>query len=298
MRTPVDMRKSPARRDDVQVGDDAMRSVDESSEDSIDEGSYGTGKYTGANDGVGWFHAKITVGSSIHWANNYKIQAMMFLIFICGVATTIVFADNSINASVGLLAGSVITLLSCASVVYTFLTRPTWRKHPNPIIFFRSLCDIGLVSVLLISELYKCAKGDCSQSLTGASCSSTAALTQFFLWSSESWFFVMAIDMLSSLQSPFTDYKRNVRRYHGYVWMTGECLTVCDTSPHACSADADFVFQHWRRPLFSFPSRTFPASLSLATAGPKVKARSAMVIARRQHQAADRATAILATCGS
>jgi hypothetical protein len=225
MNTPIELRKSPATgvRENLQTGGDPVRSADESSEGSIDDGSYEVGKYNTPNDGAGWFHAKITVGSSIHWANNYKIQAMMFLVFICGAVTTIVFADNTVDASVGLLAGGVITLLSCLSVCYTFLTRPTWRKHPNPIIFFRSLCDIGLVSVLLVTELYKCGSGSCSDTLSEESCSATAALTQFFIWSSESWFFVMAIDMLSSLQSPFTDYKRNVRRYHSYVWLTGTC---------------------------------------------------------------------------
>ncbi|RLN60152.1 hypothetical protein BBJ28_00014324, partial [Nothophytophthora sp. Chile5] len=195
-----------------------IRSVDESSEDSFDNGSYVTDKIRGGlNEDIGWFHAKIKVESSIHWANNYKIQVFMFLVFIGGAAVTIIFADNTANVSVGLVSGSVITLLCCSSVVYTFLTRPSWRKHPNPIIFFRSLCDISLVSVLLVTELYKCGKGECKEALTGTSCTATAALTQFFLWSSESWFFVMAIDMLSSLQSPFTDYKTNVRRYHVFV---------------------------------------------------------------------------------
>uniref|UniRef100_A0AAV1TCS6 Uncharacterized protein n=1 Tax=Peronospora matthiolae TaxID=2874970 RepID=A0AAV1TCS6_9STRA len=219
MKTPVEMK-------DYAANTKRVRSVDESSEDSIDNGSYVTDKIQGGlNEGIGWFHAKIKVENTIHWANNYKIQCCMFFIFICGAALTVAFADNDANASVGLVAGSLITLFCCSAVVYTFLTRPTWRKHPNPIIFFRSICDICLVAVLLITELYKCGSGDCSNSLTGASCTATAALTQFFLWTSESWFFVMAIDMLSSLQSPFTDYKSNVRRYHGFVWATG--LLTC-----------------------------------------------------------------------
>lgn len=223
MRTPVEARKSPA------VGGDGMRAVDEdgSSEASYDAGSSINDKIQAQNEGLGWFHAKIKVENSIQWANNYKIQSLMFLAMVAGVAVTIALSDNSAGASVGLLCGSAITIVSCSSVMYTFLTRPTWRKHPNPIIFFRSLCDMGLVIVLLVTELYKCGTGSCSTSLSGASCSATAGLTQLFLWSSESWFFVMAIDMLSSLQSPFTDFKSNMRRYHFFVWVTGTlCLRV------------------------------------------------------------------------
>ncbi|KAF1330101.1 Phosphatidylinositol4phosphate5kinase, partial [Globisporangium splendens] len=156
MQTPIETKKkTPAMPLDLQVGRDRL---DESSEDSYDNGSYLSEKIPGGmnGDGDGWFHAKIKVDNSIQWANNYKIQLMMFLMLIGGVAVTLVFANNSAEASVGLFCGSVITLISCSSVVYTFLTRPTWRKHPNPIIFFRSLCDIGLVSVLLVTELYKC----------------------------------------------------------------------------------------------------------------------------------------------
>ncbi|KAF4320995.1 hypothetical protein BBO99_00001591 [Phytophthora kernoviae] len=236
MKTPIESKKSPS-------GAKTMRSVDESSEDSFDNGSYITDKIQGGpNEGIGWFHAKIKVENSIHWANNYKIQVFMFLVFICGAATTIALADNDADVSVGLVCGSVITLLCCSSVVYTFLTRPTWRKHPNPIIFFRSICDICLVTVLLVTELYKCGKGDCTKALTGASCTGTAALTQFFLWTSESWFFVMAIDMLSSLQSPFTDYKGNVRRYHGFVWATGLITCILLVSIPDFAGESEFGY--------------------------------------------------------
>ncbi|KAH7477019.1 hypothetical protein PRIC1_001033 [Phytophthora ramorum] len=233
MKTPIELKR----------GSKQMRSVDESSEDSFDNGSYVTDKIQGGpNEGIGWFHAKIKVENTIHWANNYKIQTFMFFIFICGAALTVAFADNDAEASVGLVAGSVITLFCCSAVVYTFLTRPTWRKHPNPIIFFRSICDICLVAVLLITELYKCGNGDCSKTLTGASCTATAALTQFFLWTSESWFFVMAIDMLSSLQSPFTDYKTNVRRYHGFVWATGLITCVLLVSIPDFAGESEFGY--------------------------------------------------------
>nr|CCA15585.1 phosphatidylinositol4phosphate5kinase (PiPIPKD2) putative [Albugo laibachii Nc14] len=175
---------------------------------------------THSNDDLGWFHGKIKVENAIQWSNNYRIQLLMLLMFIVGASTTVIFANNSAHTSVGLVCGGLITMVSSAAVIYTFVRQPTWRKHPNPIIFFRSLCDMCLVLILLSTELYKCTSLTCEANLPEASCSATAGLTQFFLWASESWFFVMAIDMLSSLQSPFTDYKRNVRRYHAFVWIT------------------------------------------------------------------------------
>lgn len=221
-----------------------MNSVAESSDDgSFDAGSYVTDRIQGmANDGLGWFHAKIKVENSIHWANNYKIQIAMFFCLLAGATMTLLLADNSAGTSVGLVCGSIITIAACGSVAYTYMTRPAWRKHPNPIIFYRSLCDLGLVAVLLITELYKCGAEGCDRQLEGASCSATAGLTQFFLWGSESWFFVMAIDMLSSLRSPFTDYKSNVRRYHSFVWATSLLTSLLLVSVPDFAGPSDFGY--------------------------------------------------------
>ncbi|DBA03632.1 TPA: LOW QUALITY PROTEIN: hypothetical protein N0F65_006811 [Lagenidium giganteum] len=240
MRTPHEHARPVQANDLASKG--GMSSVAESSEDSFDSGSYVTDKIHGANEGLGWFHAKIKVESSIQWANNYKIQLFMFLMLVGGAAVTIIMADNSAGASVGLLCGSILTIVACLSVLYTYATRPTWKKHPNPIIFYRSLCDLGLVLVLVTTELYKCGSEGCKKQLTGTSCSATAGLTQFFLWSSESWFFVMAIDMLSSLQSPFTDYKRNVRRYHSFVWATALLTSILLVAIKDFAGPSDFGY--------------------------------------------------------
>ncbi|TMW63240.1 hypothetical protein Poli38472_002181 [Pythium oligandrum] len=227
MRTPVDKsnttngnipRDSQAAHRRRTHQHESMRALDESSEDSFDGGSYATDKVDAMHEGLGWFHAKMKVENSIQWGNNYKIQLFMFLLFVAGAASTVILADNKSDVSVGLVSGSILTIVSCSAVLYTFATRPAWQKHPNPIIFFRSLCDMALVFVLLVTEIYKCAGGDCLKDLRDNECKTTAGLTQLFLWASESWFFVMAIDMFYSLKSPFTDYKRNVRRYHVFVW--------------------------------------------------------------------------------
>lgn len=85
------------------------------------------------------------------------------------------------------------------------------------------MCDLCLVVILLIIEIYTCVTLGCGSSITLKSCRFVAGLTQFFLFASESWFFVMAIDFRQSLLSPFTDYRLNLRRYHVFVW--GSSLT-------------------------------------------------------------------------
>jgi len=185
------------------------------------------------HDDDGWFHAKIKVRNSLHWANNYVIQFGMAILFLAALVTTLYVTNQGKDVAVGLLSGGCVTIVSSTAIIFTYCKYPTWRKHPNSLIFYRSICDLGFVLVLIITELQKCSQNDkCvlstylkdtsnSKGFGNTTCTVAAGFTQFFLFGSESWFFVMAIDMYKSMRSPFTDFKRNVRMYHFFVW--GAC---------------------------------------------------------------------------
>ncbi|ETV90427.1 hypothetical protein H310_14795 [Aphanomyces invadans] len=174
---------------------------------------------------------KMHLDLSLQWANNFGIQLAMFLFFIGALAVTIVIPSVGYKVEVGLLAGGSVTILSTAAVLYTYSAMPMWKKHPNPLIFYRSLFDMGFVLVLMTTQLYKCYNGHCVVSSTKEGtdtatlailkpqgCNTVAGFTQFFLLGSECWFFVMSVDLFKSVRSPFTDFKRNMRTYHAFVW--------------------------------------------------------------------------------
>lgn len=92
---------------------------------------------TNHEDGnLGWFHAKIKLDKTIHWANNFRLQLIMALMFAGAIVITVIFADSR-AASVGLLAGGSLSILTCSAVIYTYMKRYSWRRHPNPFIFYR-----------------------------------------------------------------------------------------------------------------------------------------------------------------
>ncbi|KAF0688210.1 Aste57867_20080 [Aphanomyces stellatus] len=176
---------------------------------------------------------KIHLDLSLQWANNFGIQLGMFLFFLGALAVAIVIPSlpGHSKIEVGLLAGGSVTILSTAAVLYTYWAMPSWKKHPNPLIFYRSLFDMGFVLVLMTTQLYKCFNDACTAEDTKSAtdsqtleilgvqgCNAIAGLTQFFLLGSECWFFVMTIDLYKSVRSPFTDFKHNVRTYHMFVW--------------------------------------------------------------------------------
>lgn len=178
---------------------------------------------------VGWFHAKFKSNPAVKWANNYKLQLAMGSLYAGLLLCTVVYSDVEV-VSIGLVSGGFLSILSCCAVIFTYSQRRSWRKHPNPFLFYRSVCDLMLVVLLLLSHGVTCYVGDCQDALDGSACTLASGGTQFFLLASESWFFVMAIDMYKSLKSPFTDYKHNVRLYHMFVWgvagFTGFLLMV------------------------------------------------------------------------
>ncbi len=51
-------------------------------------------------------------------------------------------------------------------------------------------------------------------------CDVFAFFVEFFILGSQSWYFVIAVDLLGALRNPFTDPKSNVKLYHVYVHTT------------------------------------------------------------------------------
>ena len=101
-----------------------------------------------------------------------------------------------------------------------------WKLHPNPLIYWKMVADFLLALVALFSQ-----SGSenplpevNSNNLTNSSnvndgCKvETAMWVQFCLLSSETWFFVMALDLFFSLRNPFTSYKKKYPRYHVVCW--------------------------------------------------------------------------------
>jgi 1-phosphatidylinositol-4-phosphate 5-kinase len=51
-------------------------------------------------------------------------------------------------------------------------------------------------------------------------CGVFAFLLQFAILGSQSWYFMIALDLFQALRNPFTDPKANLRLYHAYVWIS------------------------------------------------------------------------------
>jgi hypothetical protein len=51
--------------------------------------------------------------------------------------------------------GGVLTVVSCLSVIVTYLKFQQWRVHPNPLVFWRSVADLCFGSLVIFYSRWK-----------------------------------------------------------------------------------------------------------------------------------------------
>ncbi|KAJ0411461.1 hypothetical protein ATCC90586_008510 [Pythium insidiosum] len=151
----------------------------------------------------------------IRWFENRKSQLL-------GCCLTMAFLGLTIALYnfrwMGLIAGSVNTIICGTAVVVTYFRKKHWHQHPNPIVHNRAVLGIFLAFCLLLNILVDFKPGDHKSE---EMCRGLAGATEFFFFTSEAWGLVMACDLFFSLTSPFTSYKRLMRFYHLWVWFGG-----------------------------------------------------------------------------
>lgn len=166
--------------------------------------------------------------SSTRW-----FQLAMFFAFV--VALVLAMASKYDNLSPGLIWGAVLSIFSVFFVILSYASVPSYRQHPNPLVFWRTIADAFFVLQLMAQQFVRCLFYDCDAlcsatnlqcgcsalSGAGSACDVFAGLFQFSLIASECWFFCMTANLLMSLTNPFTDFKRNTRLFHFFSWGVG-----------------------------------------------------------------------------
>ncbi|CEG49730.1 Phosphatidylinositol-4-phosphate-5-kinase (PIPK-D1/GPCR-PIPK/PiGK1) [Plasmopara halstedii] len=158
-------------------------------------------------------------------------QLVMFFAFV--IALVLAMGSSYDNLSPGLIWGGILSIFSVFFVILSYVSVPSYRQHPNPLVFWRTIADAIFVLQLMAQQFVRCLFFDCvplcsSTNLqcgcsfaSGASstCSVFAGLFEFTLLASECWFFCMTANLLMSLTNPFTDFKRNTRVFHLGSWL-------------------------------------------------------------------------------
>nr|CCA14757.1 phosphatidylinositol 4phosphate 5kinase (PIPKD3/GPCRPIPK) putative [Albugo laibachii Nc14] len=109
--------------------------------------------------------------------------------------------------------GAFVSMISCAIIVLMYSRKKKWRRHPNPILYWKAVVD--LVYAVRFELSWD------SYIATSAQCRVLGILTQSLAVSSECWFLNMSLDLYQSCTNPFTNTKQNMVFYHWFAWTTG-----------------------------------------------------------------------------
>ncbi|KAK3234287.1 hypothetical protein CYMTET_55449 [Cymbomonas tetramitiformis] len=118
------------------------------------------------------------------------------------------------------IAGGSAGLLSCLLVMLSYLRNKRLQRHPNNLIFWRTLADALNATLFLIGG----AVGTLSTDNTA--CKPYSVLRELFFLSSEGWFFAMCLDLWHSSVNPFFSFKNMMRWYHVMAWTMGAIFAI------------------------------------------------------------------------
>jgi hypothetical protein len=155
-----------------------------------------------------------------------SFMGFLFIFVVCFLFVTLIcphtFADRGRRAAMFITIGSFISFVSCLYVITSYIRKVSRRRHPSPVIFFRTLVNFIYATTMICSNVGALFNEntptlDCSSSLGKF----VSTLVEFSIITSEGWFVVLILDLLTTLTNPFADYRVNMLRYHLAVWSLG-----------------------------------------------------------------------------
>ena len=171
--------------------------------------------------GDAWAGAGAATETRFPWASLVIFVAVYAVGVALGLATdeeSHLMSDHGVSFFI--LWGSGLSLVSCGVVVWSFVVEVASRRHPSPIVFYRTLTNLVSAVCMIYSNSRVLWEGEqivCGEGLGRI----MSSIFEFTAITSEGWFVVLIIDLLSSLTNPFADYRANMRRYHTAVWSLG-----------------------------------------------------------------------------
>lgn len=156
-----------------------------------------------------------------HWF--YFRKSFLYLsltAYVAGFVGAMLFCDDVDGY---LLYGASVSLLFCALVLLSYVQVVPWRKHPSPLIFYRTVANSVFSLVLILNAFHVGQDPDATDDELSDDdgCIVLSGVTQFALFTAEIWMAMIALDLFYSMTNPFTSYKNNLMFYHSVVWGFG-----------------------------------------------------------------------------
>jgi len=130
------------------------------------------------------------------------------------------------EATFSLLWGSAVSFISCIVVIVDFRLNIYSRRHPAPIIYWRTITDFCSAGIFILANARDLIWPETYINCRGGYGMLLAATIEFLALASEGWFCVLIADLVTSLTNPFADYRHNMKTYHFAVWTLATCSFI------------------------------------------------------------------------
>lgn len=128
----------------------------------------------------------------------------------------------SVGTTIALLVADCLSILSCCFVIVAFMKIKLLRRHPSSLIRDRCIADAIFSLVTAAGHLYfRLGQSSATSTSGGTSsfgavdCKAFSFITMATTLAAEMYFAAMTVDLHLSMTNPFTNWKRNLRWYHG-----------------------------------------------------------------------------------
>ena len=144
-------------------------------------------------------------------------RTIAITLFLLGILIPVLICDRLDGY---LLWASIMSSICLICVMWSFVQVPQWRRHPSPLIFYKSFADL-LFSIVLILNTFGVGEGT-----TDRSCTTFSGITQFCLITSECWLVSMGSDLIKfSLCQIFFDFFLLMTIFQFFLYMLGPSPT-------------------------------------------------------------------------
>eukprot|EP01036_Dinobryon_divergens_P024942 gene24943-33437_t len=163
------------------------------------------------------------------------------------VVYVILFGTNAADYTF-LIAGGVIGFIASSRVLVAVIFGKSKQRLEGSfatMLFWRAICDICLALRFVATpwfDMALCNNISCNRETSDQSlCSFPSVLVEFFLISSEAWFFCSGVDLYISITNPFSSFKNRVNYYHIFCWGVSCIMSL---SPFSASNVSD-IYGFW-----------------------------------------------------
>lgn len=165
------------------------------------------------------------IKGAIYW---YYFRAIFPYIAPISAVVMYIIPLTTYNSLGGFLfCGSLLSMVMCLLSILSYIQIVPWRKHPSPLIFYRTCVHLVFSISIMVNALS-------SREEYSSSCIALSFLTQFTFFTGECWLLTIAVDLILSLSNPFTSFKSNVTKYHAVVWLSGTVNAILLASSNSC----------------------------------------------------------------